>query len=119
MRESMFNQVADLFHDLDMGMLPISVIFPYLPIPAHWNRDRCAPSLIPTSSQALLKPRLCRRTCRLFWQLDVDYDIWLHEKCTIQSGADCRACVVQGQEGAGKDLQPHHPGATREQYQGG
>ncbi len=40
----MFNQVADLFHDLDMGMLPISVIFPYLPIPAHWNRDRCRTS---------------------------------------------------------------------------
>ena len=39
-RESMFNQVADLFHDLDMGMLPISVLFPYLPIPAHWARDR-------------------------------------------------------------------------------
>ena len=40
MRESMFHQVADLFHDLDMGMLPISVLFPYLPIPAHWARDR-------------------------------------------------------------------------------
>lgn len=39
-RESMFHQVADLFHDLDMGMLPISVLFPYLPIPAHWARDR-------------------------------------------------------------------------------
>ncbi|EIE21542.1 sterol 14 desaturase [Coccomyxa subellipsoidea C-169] len=44
-RESMFNQVADLFHDLDMGMLPISVIFPYLPIPAHWNRDRARKEL--------------------------------------------------------------------------
>ena len=41
-RESMFHQVADLFHDLDMGMLPISVLFPYLPIPPHWRRDRCA-----------------------------------------------------------------------------
>ena len=47
----MFNQVADLFHDLDMGMLPISVIFPYLPIPAHWNRDRSASHhTIPTKS---------------------------------------------------------------------
>ncbi|KAK9908024.1 hypothetical protein WJX75_001750 [Coccomyxa subellipsoidea] len=44
-RESMFNKVADLFHDLDMGMLPISVIFPYLPIPAHWNRDRARKEL--------------------------------------------------------------------------
>lgn len=32
-------QVADLFHDLDMGMRPISVIFPYLPIEAHRKRD--------------------------------------------------------------------------------
>ncbi len=49
----MFHQVADLFHDLDMGMLPISVLFPYLPIPPHWRRDRCAqkhaPSLAPTT----------------------------------------------------------------------
>ena len=41
-RESMFEQVAHLFHDLDMGMQPISVLFPYLPIPAHWRRDRRA-----------------------------------------------------------------------------
>ena len=31
--------MADLFHDLDMGMQPISVIFPYLPIAAHRRRD--------------------------------------------------------------------------------
>lgn len=41
-REQMFAQVAQLFHDLDAGMLPISVLFPYLPIPAHAHRDRCA-----------------------------------------------------------------------------
>lgn len=38
----MFTQVAELFHDLDAGMLPVSVLFPYLPIPAHRRRDRCA-----------------------------------------------------------------------------
>ena len=42
MRESMFEQVAELFHDLDAGMLPVSVLFPYLPIPQHRRRDRCA-----------------------------------------------------------------------------
>lgn len=36
----MFAQVKDLFHDLDLGMQPISVIFPYLPIPAHRQRDK-------------------------------------------------------------------------------
>ena len=34
-------EVSDLFHDLDLGMRPISVIAPYLPIPAHFKRDRC------------------------------------------------------------------------------
>lgn len=32
--------MSALFHDLDNGMQPISVIFPYLPIPAHRQRDR-------------------------------------------------------------------------------
>lgn len=39
-REKLFDDVSALFHDLDNGMLPISVIFPYLPIPAHRRRDR-------------------------------------------------------------------------------
>ena len=39
-REQLFSQVTSLFHDLDMGMLPISVLLPYLPIPAHNRRDR-------------------------------------------------------------------------------
>ena len=39
-QEQLFSQVTSLFHDLDMGMLPISVLLPYLPIPAHNRRDR-------------------------------------------------------------------------------
>lgn len=39
-REKLFDDVSALFHDLDNGMRPISVIFPYLPIPAHRKRDR-------------------------------------------------------------------------------
>lgn len=38
-REQMFRQVADLFHDLDDGMRPISVFFPYLPTSFHRKRD--------------------------------------------------------------------------------
>jgi len=38
-RENLFEKVSDLFHDLDMGMQPISVIFPHLPIAAHRKRD--------------------------------------------------------------------------------
>lgn len=36
----MFATVKDLFHDLDLGMQPISVIFPYIPIAAHRQRDK-------------------------------------------------------------------------------
>eukprot|EP00898_Chlorokybus_atmophyticus_P001267 jgi/Chlat1/2140/Chrsp17S02727 len=44
-RENMFEQVSALFHDLDLGMLPISVLAPYLPIPAHRRRDRARAEL--------------------------------------------------------------------------
>ncbi|ERN06120.1 sterol 14-demethylase [Amborella trichopoda] len=39
-RDKLFDDVSSLFHDLDNGMLPISVLFPRLPIPAHLRRDR-------------------------------------------------------------------------------
>ncbi|KAL5724499.1 sterol 14alpha-demethylase [Ranunculus cassubicifolius] len=44
-RDKLFDDVSALFHDLDNGMLPISVIFPYLPIPAHRKRDRARKKL--------------------------------------------------------------------------
>ncbi|KAK6160487.1 hypothetical protein DH2020_003868 [Rehmannia glutinosa] len=44
-RNKLFDDVSALFHDLDNGMLPISVIFPYLPIPAHRQRDQARKKL--------------------------------------------------------------------------
>ncbi|XP_042481189.1 sterol 14-demethylase-like [Macadamia integrifolia] len=44
-RDQLFDDVSALFHDLDNGMLPISVMFPYLPIPAHRRRDRARKKL--------------------------------------------------------------------------
>ncbi|KAK4413498.1 Sterol 14-demethylase [Sesamum alatum] len=44
-RNKLFDDVSALFHDLDNGMLPISVIFPYLPIPAHRRRDQARKKL--------------------------------------------------------------------------
>jgi len=38
-REHMFKEVADLYHDLDDGMRPISVLFPHLPTTYHRKRD--------------------------------------------------------------------------------
>ncbi|OVA17353.1 Cytochrome P450 [Macleaya cordata] len=39
-RDKLFEDVASLLLELDNGMLPISVIFPYLLIPAHRRRDQ-------------------------------------------------------------------------------
>ncbi|KAL4429571.1 hypothetical protein ABPG77_008620 [Micractinium sp. CCAP 211/92] len=44
-RETMFKEVADLYHDLDDGMRPISVIFPYLPTEFHRRRDAAREAL--------------------------------------------------------------------------
>jgi len=44
-REQMFDKVTALLHDLDEGMLPISVFLPYLPIPAHRKRDAARAAL--------------------------------------------------------------------------
>ncbi|KAL4638443.1 hypothetical protein ACB092_03G147200 [Castanea dentata] len=44
-RDKLFADVSALFHDLDNGMLPISVLFPYLPIPAHKRRDQARKKL--------------------------------------------------------------------------
>ncbi|KAJ4915422.1 Sterol 14-demethylase [Raphanus sativus] len=44
-RDQLFDDVSALFHDLDNGMLPISVLFPYLPLPAHRRRDRAREKL--------------------------------------------------------------------------
>jgi sterol 14alpha-demethylase len=38
-REQMFAEVASLYHDLDDGMRPLSVMFPNLPLPYHRRRD--------------------------------------------------------------------------------
>lgn len=53
-REQLFDQVKSLLHDLDMGMQPISVLFPYLPTSFHRKRDSCAlpqPVITPASAQ--------------------------------------------------------------------
>ncbi|KAJ8431695.1 hypothetical protein Cgig2_006551 [Carnegiea gigantea] len=45
-RDKLFDDVSALFHEHDNGMQPISVMFPYLPIPAHCHRDRARKRLI-------------------------------------------------------------------------
>ncbi len=40
MREQLFDQVATLLHDLDEGMVPLTVFWPHLPIPVHLRRNK-------------------------------------------------------------------------------
>ncbi|KAJ0046127.1 hypothetical protein Pint_05406 [Pistacia integerrima] len=57
-RDKLFDDVSALFHDLDNGMLPISVLFPYLPIPAHRRRDRARKKLAEIFS-SIISSRKC------------------------------------------------------------
>lgn len=44
-REGMFEDVSRLFHDIDMGITPLSFFFPYLPTAAHKKRDEARKEL--------------------------------------------------------------------------
>ncbi|KAF0907000.1 hypothetical protein E2562_013565 [Oryza meyeriana var. granulata] len=39
-RESMLDEVCEIFRDLGTGMHRISILLPYLPTPAHCHHDR-------------------------------------------------------------------------------
>eukprot|EP00301_Raphidiophrys_heterophryoidea_P008136 c1305_g1_i2.p1 GENE.c1305_g1_i2~~c1305_g1_i2.p1 ORF type:complete len:345 (+),score=76.52 c1305_g1_i2:107-1141(+) len=44
-RENLFEEVSKLLHDLDEGMVPLTVMFPYAPIAAHRKRDKARDEL--------------------------------------------------------------------------
>ena len=56
----MFEEIARLYHDLDQGMQPISVIFPNLPIAVHRTRDRSGTDLLMHGSLVLVWGWTCR-----------------------------------------------------------
>jgi sterol 14alpha-demethylase len=56
-REHLFEQVASIFQTLDEGLLPISVFFPYLPIPAHRRRDAARLQMVELFSQVMRERR--------------------------------------------------------------
>ena len=55
----MFEEIARLYHDLDQGMQPISVIFPKLPIAVHRTRDRSGIYLLVHGSLGLVWDSAC------------------------------------------------------------
>jgi sterol 14alpha-demethylase len=56
-RDTMFNDVARLFHDLDKGTEPLSFFFPYLPTPAHALRDKARLEMVEIFSKVIQKRR--------------------------------------------------------------
>jgi sterol 14-demethylase len=56
-RKTLFQQVADLYHDLDKGIKPISFFFPNLPIPDHWSRDRARVEMVKLFGPIIRKRR--------------------------------------------------------------
>jgi len=56
-REQLFEKVSSLFHMLDLGMQPISVVFPYLPIKAHRDRDNARKQLVEIFSSIIKNRR--------------------------------------------------------------
>lgn len=60
-REQMFERVHHLFHELDEGMIPISVVAPWLPIKPHRRRDVAREELRKIFSQ-IIKKRIAAGT---------------------------------------------------------
>ncbi|CAM6116007.1 unnamed protein product [Calypogeia fissa] len=56
-REHLFEEVSHHIYDLDQGMQPISVFFPYLPIAAHRKRDKARKRLEEIFSGVIQKRR--------------------------------------------------------------
>eukprot|EP00271_Cylindrocystis_brebissonii_P004440 TRINITY_DN1609_c0_g1_i1.p1 TRINITY_DN1609_c0_g1~~TRINITY_DN1609_c0_g1_i1.p1 ORF type:complete len:507 (-),score=87.18 TRINITY_DN1609_c0_g1_i1:559-2079(-) len=56
-REQMFDEVSHLFHKLDEGMIPISVVAPWLPIKVHRERDKARLALTAIFSNIIRKRR--------------------------------------------------------------
>ncbi|CAM9959692.1 unnamed protein product, partial [Ectocarpus fasciculatus] len=52
-RETLFEEVARLFHDLDEGMTPLSVFLPHAPIPAHFRRDKARKEMVTVLSSVI------------------------------------------------------------------
>ena len=45
-RETMFEDVARIYHDLDKGVTPLSFFFPHAPTPAHKMRDKARVEMV-------------------------------------------------------------------------
>lgn len=52
-RETMFKEVAHLYHDLDQGVTPLSVFFPNAPTQAHFKRNKARIKMVELFSEVI------------------------------------------------------------------
>ncbi|CAM9314455.1 unnamed protein product [Phaeothamnion confervicola] len=45
-RENMFVEVSELYHDLDKGIQPLSIFWPNAPIPSHFKRNKARKEMV-------------------------------------------------------------------------
>lgn len=56
-RENIFKEVSELYHDLDQGVTPLTVFFPNLPTPAHRRRNAARKEMVQLFSKVIKKRR--------------------------------------------------------------
>ena len=57
-RENLFKEVSDLYHDLDKGVTPLSFFFPYAPTAAHKLRDNARVKMVDIFAKVIAERRL-------------------------------------------------------------
>ena len=70
-RDNLFADVAQLYHDLDQGIQPISFFWPGAPIEAHRTRDRARAAMVNLFSHVVAKRRAEQATGTAVKGLDV------------------------------------------------
>lgn len=75
-RERMFERVAGLYHDLDDGMRPISVLFPHLPTAFHRRRDAARKAMADIFAGVVAERRAsgAKEDDMLQWFIDARYE---------------------------------------------
>jgi sterol 14-demethylase len=75
-RERMFERVAGLYHDLDDGMRPISVLFPHLPTAFHRRRDTARAAMAEIFAGVVAERRAsgAKEDDMLQWFIDARYE---------------------------------------------
>jgi len=56
-REQMFKEISELYHDMDQGLTPLTVFWPHAPTKEHRKRDRARKEMVRLFSKIIKKRR--------------------------------------------------------------